>query len=100
MTPNSMRMLSHPHIAATPTEKTPGTFSGPLICHLRPFSIVPPNSPAAHRLARSTRRVWSGGPVQPLVRDALRVSNHARQPRGRSGDAKRPPNAPVRLLPR
>lgn len=30
--------------------------------------------------------------MQPLVRDALRGPNHARQPRGRSGDAKRRPN--------
>jgi hypothetical protein len=54
--------------------------------------FVEPNGPAAHRQARSNRRLCSGCPVQPLVRDALRVPNHAREPRGRSGDAKRRPN--------
>jgi hypothetical protein len=37
--------------------------------------------------------------VQPLVRGARCVSNHARQPRSRSEDAKRRPNAGAHLMP-
>ena len=50
------------------------------------------NGPAAHRQVRSNQRLCSGGPVQPLIRDAPRVPNRVRQPRGHSDDAKRRPN--------
>lgn len=58
------------------------------ICSRRMRLPLRANDPVAHPQEWSNRKLYSSCPVQPLIQDTIRGSNHVRSPRGRLGDAK------------